>query len=70
MGASKKRVIFELPENEACALRELSDREGMSITALIRRAIRAEVVLSENYRLGNKILIEDSSKNIRELVRV
>ena len=70
MSASKKRVIFELPENEAHALRELSDREGMSITALIRRAIRAEVVLSENYRLGNKILIEDSSKNIRELVRV
>ena len=67
--ATIKKATFNLPVDEIEALKQLAISESKTVTEVLRRAIKAELFLSENYKQGNKILIESADKSMREVIR-
>jgi hypothetical protein len=50
------------------ALKEVAAIQEVSMTEALRRAIGTEKFLLHERELGNKVLIEDKKKRLRELV--
>jgi predicted DNA-binding protein len=67
--ADVKKATFNLPVEEIEALKSLANSEHKTVTEILRRAIKAELFLSENYKQGNKILIESKDQPMREVIR-
>jgi hypothetical protein len=67
--ATIKKATFNLPVDEIEALKQLAISESKTVTEVLRRAIKAELFLSENYKQGNKILIESVDKSMKEIIR-
>lgn len=62
------KLSVNLPDEAVEALRELSAREGITMTEALRRAISVQRFLQEQEAEGGKVLVEDKDKSIRQLV--
>jgi len=69
MANNTKKCTFNIPEQEIKALMDLAQSEQESTTRLLRRAIKAELFMSKNYKEGNKILIKHSDGSLTEVIR-
>jgi len=65
----KVRLNADLSPEVAKALKELAEKQGISLTEALSRAISTEKVLDEKRRKGGKVLIEEAG-NLKELLFV
>jgi len=63
-----KPETVELPDETAHALREIADRNNLTVEAALRQAITNEKFLEDQQDKGSNLLIERNGK-IRVLVR-
>ena len=70
MGAAPKTVktSVNLPEESIEALREIASKTGSSMSDVIRQAISTEKFLRNEAEQGNRILIQDKDKNVKEII--
>jgi predicted transcriptional regulator len=59
MMGEKKTMTLNLSEEEMKSLEELSVRNDMSKTAVIRKAIRIYLILEKRMQRGEHIFVED-----------
>jgi len=64
------KVTFNLPINEIEALKALAASEHKTVTEILRRAMKAELFIADNYKQGNKILIELRGGGMQEVARL
>ncbi|EAR07561.1 ribbon-helix-helix protein, CopG family [Reinekea blandensis] len=64
-----KKATFNLPVEELEALKALAAEEHKSVTEILRRAIKAEMFLTDTYKQGSKVLIETKDHEMREVIR-
>ncbi len=64
-----KKVTVNLPEEQVQFLQEIAQKESLSFTDVLRRAINSEKFFVQQETAGRKVLIEDSDQRIREVVR-
>lgn len=65
----KRTMTFNLSEPEMATLETLSNRKGMSKTALLRQALRLYQSVDERLERGEKVFIEDpNTKEKAELM--
>lgn len=69
--AEKKvtKVTLNLPDELVDFVKKIADKENITITNAIQRAINFEKFYVEQEHEGNKFLIEGKDKKIREIVR-
>jgi hypothetical protein len=64
-----RKVTINLPEDQIQFLQDIAKKESVTFTDVLRRAINSEKFFVQQEGDGNKVLIEDSAKRIREIVR-
>lgn len=64
-----RKVTVNLPEEQVQFLQEIAQKESLSFTDVLRRAINSEKFFVQQESAGRKILIEESDQRIREVVR-
>jgi len=64
----KVKVSMNLLQTDVDLLKELAKSRGTTVTDVVRQAIAVEKFLDQSQRNGEKLLIEDKDKRIRELV--
>lgn len=64
-----KKVTLNLPEEQVSFLMEIADRENLSFTDVVRRAINSERFFVQQEQQGRKVLVEDGNQRIREVFR-
>lgn len=64
----KVKVSMNLLQSDVDALKRLASARGTTVTDIVRQAIAVEKYLFESQQKGEKVLIEDRDKQIRELV--
>ena len=62
------RVSVNLPDNIVKSLKELAERDGITMTEVLRKAIVTEKLLRDEVDQGNKILIEGKDEKLRQLI--
>lgn len=68
MAAPRKvRLNADLSPEVAKALKELAERQGVTLTEALSRAISTERVLVEKRRKGGKVLVEEAGE-LKELL--
>ena len=65
---SDYRVSVNLPNDVVDVLKELAGKNGITMTEVLRKAILTEKLLSDEAERGNKILIEDKDKRLRQII--
>ncbi|GAB1516803.1 ribbon-helix-helix protein, CopG family [Actinophytocola sp. KF-1] len=66
---STTKLTVNLSQEVVDILRDLADREGTTMTEVLRRAIAVQKYLADEQDEGKNILIEDPEKNtVRQLV--
>ena len=55
----KRTMSISLPEREMAALEDLSERKGMSKSALIRQAVRLYQSIDLRLEAGEKLILEN-----------
>ena len=65
---SDVRVSVNLPQAVVDVLKELAEKDGVTMTEVLRKSILTEKFLDDEATRGNKILIEDKNKRFRQLV--
>ena len=64
-----KKVTVNLPDDQVKFLQDLAAKENLTFTDALRRSIGAERFFVEQKSAGRKVLVEDSDKKIREVLR-
>ena len=64
-----QKVTVNLPEDLIAFLRKTSEKEDITFTDALRRAISSERFFSDQESQGRMILIEGKDPKIREIVR-
>lgn len=64
-----KKVTVNLPVEEIDFLQNIAKKENRSFTDVLRRSINSERFFVEQKEAGRKILVEDDSHGIREVLR-
>ncbi len=64
----KKRITVQLSEEADNSIKEISKSLGISISEVIRRALGTEKFLQKAQSQGKRVLLENSDKNIKEVV--
>jgi hypothetical protein len=64
-----KKVTVNLPEDQIQFLQELAQKENITFTDALRRAINSERFFVQQENSGNKVLVEEVGQRIREVVR-
>jgi hypothetical protein len=64
-----KKVTFNLPNDQVEFLQRVSAQEGVSVTDVLRRAINAEKFFIDQEKAGCKVLIEDSTHRMMQVIR-
>jgi hypothetical protein len=67
-GTDAVRLSINLAPDVAQALRTMAQRQGVSITEAVRRAISTEKFFRDEAEKGSKVLVEDTNKNIRQIL--
>jgi hypothetical protein len=57
-GSNKVRLTADLPLAEVGLLKELAEKQGVTLTEALRRAIKTEGLLQERRNDGSKVLLE------------
>lgn len=63
-----QRLTLRLSGEAMEAIRKVADKRGLTTTEVIRRAIGTELFLTEAQERGERILLEDSHRRVREVV--
>lgn len=66
---STQKVIVYLPEDMVEFLQHTAKKQSLTFTDILRRAINAEKFFIQQEKIGNKILVEDEYKVLREVIR-
>jgi predicted transcriptional regulator len=61
----KKTMTLNLSEEEMNALAQLAERNDMTKTAIIKKAIRIYLILEKRLERGEHLFVEDESKKAR-----
>ena len=71
MNNKEVKVTVMIPEEIINSAREIAKSENVSVTHVIRRALKTEQFIKNAERAGKKILIEGADgKTIQRLVRI
>lgn len=63
------RFTVELSEDTMDTIRELADLDGITMSEVVRRAVRANKFLVQTRIAGERVLIQDKKNgHVRELV--
>lgn len=62
------KVSANLPADVVATLRDLAERQGITMTEVLRRAISTEKFIEDTRASGSRILIQDREEKVRELV--
>jgi predicted transcriptional regulator len=62
------KMSVNLPDEAVENLREIAEKNGITLTAALRQAISNEKFLDEQLKDNSKLLIEDKDKSIRQVV--
>ena len=65
---TSRKVTLNLPNEQIAFLQALAQKESISVTDVIRRAINSEKFFVDKENNGSKILIEEGNQ-IREVIR-
>ena len=65
--AHKVRLTADLPYAEVDALKVLAEKQGVTMTEALRRAIATEKLLAERRAKGSRVLLDDNGR-VTELV--
>jgi Ribbon-helix-helix protein, copG family len=68
MAAAYQKISVNLSHEVLGALRELAERDGVTMTEVLRRAISTQVFIEDAQREGKAILLRDPTTN--ELERI
>lgn len=63
-----KKVTVNLPSDQVEFLQSIAEKDGVSFTDALRRAINSEKFFVEHETSGRKVLVEDGDR-IREVIR-
>lgn len=66
---SIRKVIFNLPQDMIDFLQKQAEENHITVTDVLRRSINSERFFVEQEKAGHKILVEDRSHRIRQIVR-
>jgi hypothetical protein len=64
-----KKVTVNLPEEQVAFLQQMAERQHITVTDALRRAIETERFFSEQEASGSKVLIEDTKQQIKQVIR-
>jgi hypothetical protein len=64
-----KRITVNLPEDQIQFLQDVAKKENLTFTVALSRAINSERFFVQQEGAGHKILVEESGRCIREVVR-
>ncbi len=64
-----KKVTINLPEDQVEFLQNIAKMEHITFTDAVRRSINSEKFFVTQEKNGHKVLVEDSDKRIREVMR-
>lgn len=64
-----KKVTVNLPVEDIEFLQNIAKSDNRSFTDMLRRSINSERFFVEQEEAGRKILVEDNSHRIREVLR-
>jgi predicted transcriptional regulator len=66
---ASKKVTVNLPDDQVAFLQQLAEKEHITFTDALRRAINSEKFFVQQESSGRKVLVEEQDKRIREVVR-
>jgi predicted transcriptional regulator len=64
------KVTVNLPDSTVDALKKLAEERGITMTEAMRQSIENQSFFQQEVKNGNKILIEDSDKSLRQIINV
>ena len=64
-----KKVTVNLPEDQVNFLKEIAKSENITFTDVLRRSINSEKFFIDQKNANRKVLVEDSDRQIREVIR-
>jgi len=64
-----RKVTVNLPEDQVEFLQKLARKEDLAFTTVLRRAINSEKFFVKQEEAGNKVLIEEPDRSIRQVMR-
>lgn len=64
-----KKVTVNLPEDQVAFLQKIAEAEHLTFTDVLRRSINSEKFFVEQEKNKCKVLVEDTDKRIREVMR-
>jgi predicted transcriptional regulator len=62
------KMSVNLPDEAVENLRQIAEKNGITLTAALRQAIANEKFLEDQLQSDSKLLIEDKDKSIRQVV--
>jgi hypothetical protein len=62
------KMSVNLPDEAVDNLRQIAEKNGITLTAALRQAIANEKFLEDELRNDAKLLIEDKNKAVRQVV--
>ncbi len=63
--AEKKTMTLNLSEDEMDSLEQLAERNDLTKTAVIKKAIRVYLLLEKRLEKGERLYVEDESRKIK-----
>ena len=67
-GSDKVKVTVNLTEDEVATLKDLAGKKGTTVTSTLRQAIALQKIVEDADKRGDKVLIEDRDKTLRQIV--
>lgn len=64
-----RRVTVNLPDEQVEFLKKIAEREHITVTDVLRRAINSEKFFVSQKEKGKKILVEGEGQNLMEIIR-
>jgi hypothetical protein len=64
-----RKVTLNLPEEDVRFLQEIAEKEHLTFTDTVRRAIKSEKFFVQQETSGRKVLVEEPDQRVREVVR-
>ena len=69
MSKNEVKITFTVPTEYYTSAQAAAKKEGVTLTHIIRRAMRTEQFLKEEESAGKKVLIDDG-KTVQRLIRM
>ncbi|MGD2118459.1 MAG: hypothetical protein PVG66_08880 [Chromatiales bacterium] len=64
-----KKVTLNLPDDQVQFLQSIAERDHITFTDAVRRAINSEKFFVEQEKSGRKVLVEENGQRLREVIR-